>query len=253
MPQEIPKLRVQFLNGRDVFPSILCEECERFTTQHRCLFDVTKHGYLFDGCQVCGTAVCSICASSFGNEGIFTCAEHSSTKENERPDVIGNERPAAKDNNHGSAQWTNRAKLKPDKEKKKKERGVEYSATEILLLSKAWISASENTLTGVHQKMNTFWDSVLQSYNIFKQQHDDYMAKEKQIDKFRMRTLMNSVSRASDFPDEDMDEAIQLPMRNVGSLQQKWSKKVQPLVFKFTPKKVVRTRRHILIACTLSS
>ncbi len=135
MPQEIPKLRVQFLNGRDVFPSILCEECERFTTQHRCLFDVTKHGYLFDGCQVCGTAVCSICASSFGNEGIFTCAEHSSTKENERPDVIGNERPAAKDNNHGSAQWTNRAKLKPDKEKKKKERGVEYSATEILLLS----------------------------------------------------------------------------------------------------------------------
>ncbi len=61
---------------RDVFPSILCEECERFPTQHWCLFDVTKHGYLFDGCQVCGTAVCSICASSFGHEGIFTCVEH---------------------------------------------------------------------------------------------------------------------------------------------------------------------------------
>jgi hypothetical protein len=30
-----------------------------------------------------------------------------------------------------------------------------------------------------------------------------------------------------------MDEAIQLPVQNVGSLQQKWSKKVQPLVFKF--------------------
>jgi hypothetical protein len=241
MPQEIPKLRVTFLNGRDVFPSILCEECGRFPTQHRCLFDVTKHGYLFDGHQVCGTAVCSICASSFGNEGIFTCAEHSSTKENERPAVKDNERPAAKDNerpaakdnNHGSAKWTNRVKLKPDEEKKKKERGVEYSATEILLLSKAWISASENTITGVHQKMNTFWDSVLHSYNIFKQQHDDYMAREKEIDKFRMRNMMNSVSRASDFPDEDMDEAIQLPVRNVGSLQQKWSKKVQPLVFKF--------------------
>ncbi len=105
--------------------------------QHRCLFDVTKHGYLFDGHQVCGTAVCSICASSFGNEGIFTCAEHSSTKENERPDVKDNECPAAKDNSHGSAQWTtrcsknsvapgDRAKLKPDEEKKKKERGVEY-------------------------------------------------------------------------------------------------------------------------------
>jgi hypothetical protein len=162
---------------------------------------------------VCGTAVCSICASSFGNEGIFTYAEHSSTKENECPDVIGNERPAAKDNkhpaakdnNHGSAQWTtrcsknsvapgDRAKLKPEEENKKGECGVEYSATEILLLSKAWISASENTITGVHQKINTFWDSVLQSYNIFKQQHDDYMGREKQIDKFRMRTLMNSVS-----------------------------------------------------------
>jgi hypothetical protein len=174
MPQEIPKLQVQFLNGRDVFPSILCEECERFPMQHQCLFDVMKHGYLFDGRQVCGTVVCSICASSFGNEGIFPCAEHSSTKENERPDVKDNERPAAKDNNHGSAHWMTRcsknfvapgdkAKLKPDEEKKKKERGVEYSATEILLLSKAWISALENTITGVHQKINTFWDSVLQS------------------------------------------------------------------------------------------
>jgi hypothetical protein len=43
MPQEIPKLRVTFFNGRNVFPSILCKECERFPTQHRCLFDVTKH------------------------------------------------------------------------------------------------------------------------------------------------------------------------------------------------------------------
>jgi hypothetical protein len=64
------------------------------------------------------------------------------------------------------------------------------------------------------------------------------MATEKEIDKFRMRNMMNSVSRASDFPDEDMDEAIQLPMQNVGSLQQKWSKKVQPLVLQiYTPKK----------------
>jgi hypothetical protein len=33
--------------------------------------------------------------------------------------------------------------------------------------------------------------------------------------------MMNSVSLASNFPDEDMDEAIQLPMRNVGSLPAK--------------------------------
>ncbi len=32
---------------------------------------------------------------------------------------------------------------------------------------------------------------------------------------------------------EDNGEVFQLPTRNVGSLQQKWSKKIQPLVFKF--------------------
>ncbi len=99
------------------------------------LFEVTNHGYLYDGCQVCGIAVCSICASSFGNEGIFTCAEHSSTKENEHPAAKEYERPAAMNNNHeknSSAQWTtrhnknsvapvDRVKLKPDEEKKKKE------------------------------------------------------------------------------------------------------------------------------------
>jgi hypothetical protein len=46
---------------------------------------------------------------------------------------------------------------KEDDEKKKvtREHGLAYLATEILLLSKAWISASENKLTGVHQKINT--------------------------------------------------------------------------------------------------
>jgi hypothetical protein len=114
MPQAIPKLRVQFINGRDVFPSIICEECDRYPTQHRCLFEVDGHGYLFDGRQVCGTAVCSICSSSFGNEGIFTCAEHSSTKENERPAEVNNkenQRPTAVNNNNeknSSAPWTKR-------------------------------------------------------------------------------------------------------------------------------------------------
>ncbi len=52
-----------------------------------------------------------------------------------------------------------------DNEKKKatREHGLEYLATEILLLSKAWISASENMLTGFNQKINTFWALVLKS------------------------------------------------------------------------------------------
>ncbi len=35
---------------------------------------------------------------------------------------------------------------RPVEEKMKKERGAEYSTTEILLLSKAWISASEDAI-----------------------------------------------------------------------------------------------------------
>jgi hypothetical protein len=56
-----------------------------------------------------------------------------------------------------------------------REQGVEYSSAEILLLSKAWISASENTLTGVSQKMTIFWDSVLKAYNALKEQREEYL------------------------------------------------------------------------------
>jgi hypothetical protein len=65
-------------------------------------------------------------------------------------------------------------------EKKKsgpRERGVEYLATEIRLLSKAW-TASENTLVGVSQRMTTFWESVVQAYSALKQQHEEYMQRQ---------------------------------------------------------------------------
>jgi hypothetical protein len=132
---------------------------------------------------------------------------------------------------------TNAAKADDEKKKATRERGLEYSATEILLLSKAWISASENMLTGVHQKINTFWDSVLKSYTVLKEQHDQYMQKERDKDRFRRNSVRSTLGSMGidvfeDSPSED-SEVFQLPTRNVGSLQQKWSKKVQPLVFKF--------------------
>jgi hypothetical protein len=123
----------------------------------------------------------------------------------------------------------------PPKKKMNKERGAEYTAGEILLLSKAWISASENTLMGVSQKLTTFWDSVFKAYNTLKQQHDEYMQRQKAKDDFVQRNLHNNlagVSFDSSCLDTD-DDATQLPHRNVGSLQQKWSKKIQLLVFKF--------------------
>jgi hypothetical protein len=85
------------------------------------------------------------------------------------------------------------------------------------LLVKAWISASENTITGVHQNINTIWDSVLQSHNVFKKQHEDNMFREKEREKFQMRNMTNSVSWASFMEgssDEVNDEAILLPVQN---------------------------------------
>ncbi len=39
---------------------------------------------------------------------------------------------------------------RPVEEKMKRERGAEYSTTEILLLLKAWISASEDAIIGIN-------------------------------------------------------------------------------------------------------
>jgi hypothetical protein len=191
--------------------------------------------------------VCSICSSEFGNEGHFFCAEHSTPQETDAT-LIASDESINKtfattvmvnrkvDVANKKVDATNRkmdvTNKKVDEEKKKKERGVEYSATEVLLLSKAWILASENSLVGVHQKMNTFWESVLQRYNVFKQQHDDYMVREKEKDNFRIRNLNRAAFMEENIPEVAEDVPL-LPVRNVGSLQQKWSKKVQPLIIKF--------------------
>jgi hypothetical protein len=101
---------------------------------------------------------------------------------------------------------------------------MEYFSTEILLLSKAWISASENTLTGVSQKITTFWD-----YNIFKEQHEQYLQRQKDKERFRLKNLCNSLASndfdSSEESDNNMEDSVTLPVRNVGSLQQKWSEK----------------------------
>lgn len=249
MNQEYPKLRVDVVGGRNVFPKVTCEECDRFPTQHRCLTEVQSDGYLLDGRLVCGIAVCSICISLFGTEGIYKCAEHSEKAEAQMEKESGESaaiRANGKDNGKG---WVTRDNKKfvidlgkgsqrPVEEKMKKERGAEYSTTEILLLSKAWISASEDAIIGINQKINTFWDSVHQRYNKFKLQQEEYMTREKEKDRFRQINLRNAVGNRGAFLDEENDgdirvDAVTLPTRNVGSLQQKWSKKVQPLIFKF--------------------
>jgi hypothetical protein len=189
-----------------------------------------KDGYLFEGMLVCGLAICALCSSKYGNEGVFRCEKHSSQLYVER------KQPAKPAELQQPEQLKRRGEKQPDPPKKKatKEQGAEYTAVEILLLSKAWISASENTLTGVSQKLTTFWDSVFKAYNTLKQQHEQYMQWQKAKDSFRLRNLRNNLAGTGlDSSDDTDDDATELPARNVGSLQQKWSKKIQPLDFKF--------------------
>jgi hypothetical protein len=79
-----PSLRVEIVQGRNVFPSIICKKCDRFPTQHRCLVEVTTGGYLFDGLVVCGAAVCAICSAKCGQEGTFRCGMHAATSSERR-------------------------------------------------------------------------------------------------------------------------------------------------------------------------
>jgi len=121
-----------------------------------------------------------------------------------------------------------------EKKKPVRERGLEYNAVEILLLSKAWISASENAIVGVSQRLSTFWESVSRAYNTLKEQHEQYMQRQSSKDQLRTAQLQRSVLGSDFSPESDDDVALfTLPSRNLNSLQQKWSKKIQPLVFKF--------------------
>jgi len=81
-------------------------------------------------------------------------------------------------------------------------------------------------LVGVNQKISTFGESVLQAYNTFKVQHEDYNQRQREKEKFTMRNLHRSVGGNDYDSDSDEDEDVyQLPARNLNSLQQKWSKK----------------------------
>jgi hypothetical protein len=87
----------------------------------------------------------------------------------------------------------------------------------------------------VSQKFTTFWDSVLKAYNVFKEQHEQYLQRQNDKERFRLQNFCNNLaSDGFDSTEEsELEDTVNLPARNVGSLQQKWSKKIQPLVFKF--------------------
>jgi hypothetical protein len=133
---------------------------------------------LHDGVFVCGKAICSICSSSYGNEGVTRCGEHSDGAR-KLPSI---QTPQPYQKSLKAAPKMEKEQGKKPATTEKKERGPEFCSTEILLLCKAWISASEDAVVGVNQKLKTFWSKVEDAYNVFKQQHDSYMEKEQQKD-----------------------------------------------------------------------
>jgi hypothetical protein len=90
--QILSRLWAEVVQGKNVFPSIICEECDCYPTHHRCLVEVSDGGFLFDGLVMCCIAVCAICSTGFGNEGSFKCAEHAPTVY-ERPSTEAHDSP----------------------------------------------------------------------------------------------------------------------------------------------------------------
>ena len=105
-------------------------------------------------------------------------------------------------------------------------KGKDYSCAELLLLSRAFIAASENSVVGTSQKGETFWVEVEMKYAIFKKEHEVYKRTKAQIE------AHNQLVLDKDDPSVEI-AAVVLPTHNQSSLQQKWSKYVQPCTVKF--------------------
>lgn len=62
-----------------MFHATQCEEYDKFNTNHHCLEVVTEEDSFMphNGVFVCCKVICSICSSSYGNEGVTRCVEHS--------------------------------------------------------------------------------------------------------------------------------------------------------------------------------
>jgi hypothetical protein len=114
-------------------------------------------------------------------------------------------------------------------------RTAEYSAKELLILSQAYIKASENSVEGAARRLSKFWDDVSDNYRELKKQQEEYDNRQRKHKQYNERSLYRA-GFAPSMLDEDSDEdvaGVPLPPRTSSSLQQKWSKFVQPHVTKF--------------------
>ena len=69
-------------------------------------------------------------------------------------------------------------------ENSNRKKGADYSSTELLLLSRAYIAVSEDSIVGAAQRRNTFWHEVGNRYELFRQQHEAYHNNQAKIDAY---------------------------------------------------------------------
>jgi hypothetical protein len=130
-------------------------------------------------------------------------------------------------------------------------KGSEYGAKDLLILSQAFIRTSENPVEGTGQTRTKFWDEVAVAYSQLKKQQEAYDSHQRKKTKYNKVLLKGEFLSSDDEVDDEEIHAI-IPVRTASSLQQKWSKFVQPLVTKFVtltnrhPKKVGKVSCHLL-------
>ncbi len=132
------------------FPVVICSACKIINTHHQCLAPVPKVGMRpGDGdARVCAWPICGPCSFKFGNESVIRCAQHAIEQDTENIET----RQATKATN----------------------RTAEYSAKELLILSQAYIKASENSIEGAARQLSKFLDDISDNYRELKKQQEEY-------------------------------------------------------------------------------
>jgi hypothetical protein len=94
----------------------------------------------------------------------------------------------------------------------------------------------ENAVEGALQKRAKFWDEVSVVYNKLKAQQEAYNKRQGKKEKYNEVRLQGGYL----CDDSNDDVTYVMAVRTLSSLQQKWSKSLQPIVTKF----ISVTNRH---------
>ena len=146
--------------------STLFSFCEEIPMHHQCMHPVEEGGKKTSAHgHVCGRLICAPCSIALGNaEGMFCCMNHSRSPDSKSDSEA----------DKGSKSYHITPTIVPSRKKakvmSKSVKGSEYTAKDLLVLSQAYIRASENAIDGVSQKRGKFWDDVAEAFKSLKAQ-----------------------------------------------------------------------------------